>query len=258
MTWEILDAVGQFHFSPKFNVWFGRFLPPSDRDEPLRPVLRSTSGRYTATAFRMAIPSSFKAATTVQPIGATSKLGSAKIKASVGAFDGPFGGREQQPHWASRVQIDFWDPENGYYLNGTYYGDKNLLAIAGATQVQDGKTATTVGLPDGAESDERRSLQHRERIFPLQPAGGYDANYGKSQGAYGLASFLFPKPVGMGKFEVPGKYAIAEFTDRRRSDCDHELPPEHDRSELQLHHQAIRRARDEFLPGHALQRCAEK
>ncbi len=28
---EILDAVGEFHISPKFNVWFGRFLPPSDR-----------------------------------------------------------------------------------------------------------------------------------------------------------------------------------------------------------------------------------
>lgn len=28
---HILDAVGQFHVSPQFNVWFGRFLPPSDR-----------------------------------------------------------------------------------------------------------------------------------------------------------------------------------------------------------------------------------
>src|SRR5579859_6692576 len=27
----ILDAAGEFHLSPKFNVWFGRFLPPSDR-----------------------------------------------------------------------------------------------------------------------------------------------------------------------------------------------------------------------------------
>ena len=28
---QVLDAVGEFHTSPKFNVWFGRFLPPSDR-----------------------------------------------------------------------------------------------------------------------------------------------------------------------------------------------------------------------------------
>src|SRR5258708_11897738 len=38
----------------------------------------------------------------------------------------------------------FWDPEDGYYLNGTYYGDKNLLAIGGATQYQSGHTASTI------------------------------------------------------------------------------------------------------------------
>ena len=27
----VLDAVAQFEMSPKFNVWMGRFLPPSDR-----------------------------------------------------------------------------------------------------------------------------------------------------------------------------------------------------------------------------------
>ena len=27
----VLDAVAQFEFSPKFNIWAGRFLPPSDR-----------------------------------------------------------------------------------------------------------------------------------------------------------------------------------------------------------------------------------
>ena len=39
------------------------------------------------------------------------------------------------------------------------------------------------------------------------------ANYGKSEGGYGLVSFLFPKVIGIGKFEVLGKFAIAEFTD---------------------------------------------
>ena len=45
---------------------------------------------------------------------------------------------------AARVQVDFWDKEDGYYLNGTYYGDKNLLAIGGASQIQDGHTASTI------------------------------------------------------------------------------------------------------------------
>ena len=42
--------------------------------------------------------------------------------------------------------------------------------------------------------------------------GGYNAAYAKSQGAYGLASYLFPKVLGPGKFEILGKYAKAEFT----------------------------------------------
>src|SRR6478736_2572956 len=28
---DVMDAAAQFEFSPKFNIWAGRFLPPSDR-----------------------------------------------------------------------------------------------------------------------------------------------------------------------------------------------------------------------------------
>ena len=42
--------------------------------------------------------------------------------------------------------------------------------------------------------------------------GGYDGAYAKSQGGYALASYLFPKAVGVGKFEILGKYAKAQFT----------------------------------------------
>jgi hypothetical protein len=42
--------------------------------------------------------------------------------------------------------------------------------------------------------------------------GGYDAAFPKSQGGYALTSFLFPKPVGPGKFELLGKWGKAQFT----------------------------------------------
>ncbi len=72
---------------------------------------------------------------------------------------------------AARVQIDFWDQEDGYYLNGTYYGDKNLLAIGGATQYQNGHTASTIDflmekkLPNGGV------VSDRKRVFQLQQVG---------------------------------------------------------------------------------------
>src|SRR5690606_5987001 len=62
-----------------------------------------------------------------------------KVKVSAGLFDGPtleVGGANDNVLGAARVQIDFWDSEDGYYLNGTYYGDKNLLAVGAAGQIQ--------------------------------------------------------------------------------------------------------------------------
>ena len=138
----VLDAVAQFSMSPEFNVWVGRFLPPSDRGANLYGV-RSTrmSGQCLQTASRTGILLSSKAATTgfAMYYGTFAK----KVKVSGGIFDGQSATGNSKILGAARVQIDFWDPEDGYYLNGTYYGDKNLLAIGGATQVQDGHTSTT-------------------------------------------------------------------------------------------------------------------
>ena len=135
---------------------------------------------------------------------------------SVGGFDGGSATGNPKLLGAARVQIDFWDPEDGYYLNGTYYGDKNLLAIGGASQIQDGHTATTADflmekkLPNAGVVSIESEYSNYNRL------GGYEAAYAKSQGAYGLGSYLFPKvvPIGKfnGKFEILGKYAKAEFT----------------------------------------------
>ena len=41
--------------------------------------------------------------------------------------------------------------------------------------------------------------------------GGYSAQYRTDDGGYVLGSYMFPTQVGMGKFEVLGKYAHARF-----------------------------------------------
>jgi hypothetical protein len=209
---EILDAVGEFHVSPKLNVWFGRFLPPSDRANLYGPFYAHQWGVYT-DGIQDGYPFVFQGRDNGAMYWGDFKAGTATVKVSVGAFDGGTATGNSTVLGAARVQIDFWDEESGYYLNGTYYGDKNLLAIGGATQWQSGNTATTVDLLM------ERKLPNDKGAFSLESEysnynrlGGYDANYGKSQGAYGLASYLFPKQVGIGKFEILGKYATAEFT----------------------------------------------
>src|ERR1044071_8257577 len=136
----VLDAVARFEMSPKFNLWAGRFLPPSDRANLYGPYYANQWGVYT-DGIQDGYPFIFQGRDNgVVYWGQFAK----KIKVSVGGFDGRTATGNRKILGAARVQIDFWDPEDGYYLNGTYYGDKNLLAIGGATQYQDGHTATTV------------------------------------------------------------------------------------------------------------------
>jgi len=207
----VLDAVAQISASPKLNIWAGRFLPPSDRANLYGPFYSHEWAVY-SDGIQDGYPFVFQGRDNgVVYWGDFAK----KIKISAGLFDGASATGKSQVLAAARVQIDFWDPEDGYYLNGTYYGDKNLLAIGGATQVQDGHTAVTADfllerkLPNGGV------ISIESEYSNYNGLGGYNAGYLKSRGAYGLVSYMFPKVVTIGKingkFELLGKYAKADF-----------------------------------------------
>ena len=204
----ILDAVARIEVSPEFNIWAGRFLPPSDRANLYGPYFAHEWAVYT-DGVQDGYPFVFQGRDNgIVYWGQFAK----KVKVSVGAFDGGTATGNSKVIGAARVQVDFWDPEDGYYLNGTYYGDKNLLAIGVASQVQSGHTASTIDfllerkLPNAGVVSVESEYSNYNRM------GGYDAAYAKSQGAYVLGSYLFPKKVGVGKFEILGKFAKAEFT----------------------------------------------
>ena len=204
----VLDAVAQISLSPEFNIWAGRFLPPSDRANLTGPFYANLWGVYT-DGIQDGYPFVFQGRDNgLMYWGQFTK----KLKVAVGAFDGKSATGSPDMIGAARVQLDFWDAEDGYYLNGTYYGDKNLLSIAGASQVQNGHTATTVDflmerkLPNAGVVTIESEYSNYNRL------GGYNALYAKSEGAYGLGSYLFPKKVGVGQFEILGKFAFADFT----------------------------------------------
>ena len=198
----VLDAVARFEFLRKFNIWAGRFLPPSDRANLYGPFYAHKWDVYT-DGIQDGYPSVFQGRDNgVAYWGDFGKK--VKMKISAGAFDGGSADGNPDVIGAARVQIDFWDPEDGYYLNGTYYGDKNLLAIGGATQVQGGQHGHHRRFPPGKESAQRRRLLDRERVFRLQPARRIlTRRYAKSQGAYGLASYLFPESGRHGQVRDP-------------------------------------------------------
>jgi hypothetical protein len=211
----VLDAVAEFQFSPKFNIWAGRFLEPSDRANLYGPFYSHNWSVYTdgiQDGYNFIYQGRDNGIAYWGDFGKKTK-----VKISAGAFDGKSATGNKKLLGAARVQIDFWDAEDGYYLNGTYYGDKNLLAIGGASQIQSGKVASTIDfllerkLPNGG------AFTIESEYADYNGLGGYLPGSTKSQGAYGLASYLFPKVIGPGKFEILGKFARAESHGQKTS-----------------------------------------
>ncbi len=138
---NVLDAIARMEVSPEFNIWAGRLLPPSDRVNLTGPYYSHHWAVFT-DGIENGQPSAFQGRD--NGFLYWGDFANKRLKISAGAFDGPSTDGSPEVLGAARVQIDLWDTEPGYYLNSTYYGDKNILAIAGSNQVQGGRTATTV------------------------------------------------------------------------------------------------------------------
>ncbi len=204
----VLDAVARFEFSSKFNIWAGRFLEPSDRANLYGPFYANNWNVY-KDGVQNGQPSVFQGRDNgVAYWGDFGKK--VKMKISGGVFDGKSADGNPDVITAARVQFDFWDAESGYYLNGTYYGDKNLLALAGSTQIQSGNTANTFDFLLEKKLSNGGAFSIEAEYADYNGLGGYLPGSAKSQGAYALGAYIFPKPVGMGKVQILGKFAKTE------------------------------------------------
>lgn len=205
----VLDAAAQFEMSEKFNVWVGRMLPPSDRANLYGPYYSNEWA-----TFSDGIQDGYPFVASGRDNGVLYWGQFDKVKVSGGAFDGASATSSKTVIGAGRVQVDFWDPEGGYYLNGTYYGAKNLLAIGVAGQVQGSDNSAWSAdfllekkVPGGG------AFTIESEYAKYSKLGGYNSRYGESGGGYGLASYLFPPAFGLtGKFQILGKFAQANFS----------------------------------------------
>ena len=213
---SVIDAVAQISTSSKFNLWVGRFLPPSDRANLYGPYYSSHWGIYTD-----GIQDGYPFVTTGRDNGAMYWGQFGKVKVSGGLFDGASATGRDELLFAGRVQVDLWDAEDGYYLNGTYYGAKNLLALGGAVQAQDGETASSFDFLLERKVGDGGAFTIESEVALYDGLGGYDAGYAESGGAYILGAYLFPK-IGdqPGQFQVLGKYAHATFEEGVTPDYD--------------------------------------
>ena len=204
----VLDAAAQFEFSHRFNIWVGRFLPPSDRANLYGPYY-SAHWSYLTDGVQDGYPTAAEG----RDDGAMYWGQFGKVKLSAGAFDGASITEDDNLIGAARVQVDFWDVQEGHYLNGTFYGAKNLLAFGVAAQMQaQDRHASSVDFVIERKVGAGGAFLVETEFAKYQRLGGYDPNYATDSGGYVLASYLFPQAIGVGKVAVVGKFARARFS----------------------------------------------
>jgi hypothetical protein len=205
-TVQVLDAAAQFHYSDQLNIWAGRFLPPSDRANMYGPYYANQWG-----VFNDGVQDGYPSVATGRDNGVMYWGQFGMLKASAGVFDVPSTVGTSNKVFAGRLQLDLWDPEAGYYLNGTYYGEKDLLAFGIADQSSSSNKAYSADflLEKKLTATGGGVVSVESEYARYDHFGGYDGD--ESNGWYGLASYLFPQVIGIGKFQVLAKYAHAKY-----------------------------------------------
>jgi len=202
---QVMDAIARFEFSDEFNIWAGRFLPPSDRANLHGPYYANEWSTYID-----GVQDGYASVAVGRDDGIAywGQFFNDMLSASAGLFSIPSSFGSGHVVEAERLQIDLWDPEKGYYVNGTYYGGKDVLALGVAAQQLRSKSAYTVDfLMEKKLGD--LGMVSVQGEYAKYEFGGYTGN--KSDGAFGLVSYLFPQVIGIGKFEVLAKYAKTTY-----------------------------------------------
>jgi len=203
---KVMDAIGRFEYNNYLNIWGGRFLPPSDRANFYGPYFANDWAPY-ADSVAGYYPN--VAAGRDNGLAYWGDFGMLKVQ--LGAFDGESLNSavtdKSKILSAARVTLDFWDKESGYYLYGTYYGDKNVLALGAAGQTQGGKSAWNI---DGLLERKLGGAGVVTVEAEYQKDNGLTAAT-PSNGWYVLGSYLFPQVVGVGKFQPLVKYSDKTF-----------------------------------------------
>ena len=214
---RVLDAVAKFSFKG-FDLWAGRFLPPSDRS--------NLDGPFYLNNYDFPIVQAYPAIFAGRDNGVAimKEYAGGKFKWSYGLFEGRTNTTNGDTNpdqadnllHAARVTYNFWDPEPGYYTTSSYYGAKDVLAVAFVYQHEaDGAgTSTTAGDFTGWNVDVlmEKKLQNGGVVnlegayYDYDLDDRVDADLTQGEGYLLLGSYLIPKQIGWGKVQPYVRY----------------------------------------------------
>lgn len=214
---RILDLIGKLEPSEHFNVWFGRMLVPSDRSNFSGPWFMGPWNYPGVFSNGYAGP---RQGPFGRNDGATvwGQLGGGTFKYYAGAFD--LGDGSQSPLYSGRLNLALINPEPGFFHSSTYYGSKDILAFGVSAQFKkDGSVGPTPmadptmpGVMPAAPVDNYMGFS-ADVLFEKNLGGAgvidlegafysYQGDYEVFKYAfYGLASYLVPVELGIGKLQ---------------------------------------------------------
>ncbi len=210
----VQDAIAQFEYSPALNIWAGRFLPPTDR--------ANSYGAYFANNWNFATDGTqdgypFIAFGRADGVAYWGDFADAKLKVSAGIFDIPatLGTNANKTMAAARIQYNFWDAEPGYYLSGTYYGTKDILSLAFATNAVGDQTTSNIDFLLEKKVGDGGAFSLEGEYIVYDGLGGYPspngAAYADGDSYYLLGAYLLPAAVGPGKLQFLGKFGTTTY-----------------------------------------------
>ena len=217
-TIRVLDAVAKFSLPGDFTMWAGRFLPPSDRF--------NLDGPYFLNAYNFPIVQAYPALENGRDNGFAlmKEYGGGKFKWSYGLFEGRTSdtNSDTNPDQSDnslhtfRATYNFWAPEPGYYTTSSYYGAKDVLAVAFVymTETDGAGTSTAVGDFTGWNVDflMEKKLSNGGVVnlegayFEYDTDDKTDSSLTQGESYLALASYLLPDPVGVGKLQPYVRY----------------------------------------------------
>lgn len=127
---HILDAILQLRFADELQLWIGQHIPAQDRN--------NFCGPFYHNSWNFAANHSYPFDAGARDRGFTfwGFVWGGILKYHLSMVDLQPGRNIGDSRFAGRVTLNFLDPENYYYSQGTYYGAQDTLAIGAAVQYQ--------------------------------------------------------------------------------------------------------------------------
>ena len=210
------DAIISFDFIDEFHLWAGHLLVPVDRANASGPffMIPWNYPGVAVGALPMEGPSGRNNGAVIW-----GDIKGGKFSYFAGVFDN--GNLASSPLFSGKLRLALLDPEPGFWGNGSYFGDKDILSIDLGGQVQDhGSSAGGV--------DKTYAEVNVDALFEKKIPGGswftaegayyhYDVLSGAPNNSlYVLAAFATPV-VGVGNIQPMVRYQYASVKDNTGS-----------------------------------------